>query len=110
MVKMTEKYYIKTRELVLPKAEADAYGIRRVYNRCSDIDYMGNDLDQWVSGLYRKEAGESVLVESSLKFIDGIPLYIASCIVFYTVEQGDLFYLRNKDGYRDSKGFLHIFN
>ena len=111
MVSMTEKYYIKTRELVLPKAEADAYGIRRVYNRCSDIDYMPRDEEEkWVSGLYSKERGEAVLVESSLKFIDGVPLYVASCIVFYTVEQGNLFYLRNKDGYRDRKGFLHIFN
>lgn len=111
MVSMTEKYYIKTRELVLPKVEADAYGIRRVYNRCSDIDYMPKDDEVvWVSGLFNKAAGESVIVESAMKFINGVPLYVSSCIVFYTVEQGNLFYYRNMGGYKNNDGFAHLFN
>lgn len=112
MVNWAEKYYIKTRELVLSKDEADAYGIRRVYNQCSDIDYMGKEgIEMWIRGLYRKDIGEAVLVESSLKVIGGIPLYVASCIVFRTFEQCNLFYLRNQGGYGDHvSGFMHLYN
>ena len=110
MVSMTEKYFIKTRNLVLPKPEADAYGVKRVYNRCSDMDYMVDDNQQWAGSLYNKEAGECVLLETAMKIIDGVPLYVASCIVFFTVKQGNLFYLRNSDGYKTGDGFMHLFN
>ena len=110
MVSMTEKYFIKKRGLVLPKEEADAYGIKRVYNRCSDIDFMPSDNEVWADSLYRKDRGECVLMETAMKVINGVPLHVVSAIVFYTVEQGNLFYMKNANGYKENEGFAHLMN
>jgi hypothetical protein len=105
-----EKYYIKTRDLHLKREEAMQYGIRRVYNYTSEMEFMGHlDMRVWSNGLKRSET-EVVLIESAIKFIEGVPLYVSTGIVFQTQEMSNIFYIKNLKSYHDSKGFFTILN
>lgn len=106
-----EKYYIKTRGIRISRKKADEYGIRRVYNYTSDVDFMTKaDLKGWIGGLYSKGRGEATIVESALKYISGVPIYISTCIVFRNLEMCNVFYLKNYRDYSNCTGFLHLHN
>jgi N-acetylglutamate synthase-like GNAT family acetyltransferase len=106
-----ERYYIKTRGLKLSKEDADKYGIRRVYNYTSDMEFMGYvDQKMWSEGLKRKGSIESVLVESAMKSVGEGTLYVSTCIIFHTIEMANIFFITNSKGYGKSQGFLHLMN
>ncbi len=110
MVEM-EKYYIKTRGVRLMEGEAVGYGIRRVYNYTSSMEFMGDiDLKMWAEGLKQRGNGESVIVESAVKEVEGGMIYVSSCIIFRNLEMCNLFYLKNRWGYRNVEGFIHLYN
>ena len=110
MVKF-ERYYIKTRGRKIGKSEADVLGIKRVYNYTSDVDYMDMaGLERWSSGLYDSDKGEGIIIESAFREIEGVQLYIMSCIVFFTVEQCNLYYIRYQDQFKLIDGFSHLLN
>lgn len=106
-----EKYYIKTRGIRMDEAEANLYGIKRVYNSTSDLDFMNvDDISAWISGLHDPGKGEAVIVESAFKYVEGVPLYISTCIVFQTVEMCNVFYMKNQKSYKRTDGFSHLLN
>jgi hypothetical protein len=106
-----ERYHVKTRGRHYEKSYADAVGIKRVYNYTSDIDYMDRDsLDRWVEGLYNGERGEAIIVESALREVEGVQLYVMTCIVFFSVEQCNLYYIRHSGEFKLMDGFLHLMN
>jgi hypothetical protein len=108
-VMVRDKYYIKTRGVRMSSDDAAAVGIVRVYNYTSDIDFIG--FDMLVSGIGGCDIErESVLVESAIKFVGGVPLYVSTCIVFRSVEMCNIFYIKNRAGYKASNGFHHLFN
>jgi len=110
MVKF-ERYYIKSRDYSMSDAEASAHGIKRVYNYTSDLDYMDQGrLQEWSSGLYNAGKGEAVLIESALRYVAGGQVYVMSCIVFYTIEQCNMYYIRNMDQFKVTDGFYHLLN
>ena len=109
-VKM-EKYYMKTRGLRIDQSGANLMGIKRIYNYTSDIDFMDSEnIEAWSNGLFDSRKGEAVIIESALKEVHGVSLYVMSCIVFYSVEQSNVYYLRNIKTFKHIEGFLHIFN
>ena len=94
-----ERYYIKTRGLRLSKGDADKYGIRRVYNYTSDMEFMGCiDQREWSEGLKKRGSIESVLVESAMKSVGEGTLYVSTCIIFHTIEMANIFYITNSRG------------
>lgn len=108
---LIDRYYIKTRDLRLKEEEAKGFGIRQVYNFTSDIDFMGTDtLKTWADGLYDKSIRETVIIESSFKVINGVPLYVCTCIVFISLEFSNMFYFRCLSNYKRYEGFLHLYN
>lgn len=110
MVQM-ERYYIKTRGRRFEKSVADLLGIKRIYNYTSDIDYMDTEnLQAWSSGLYNADKGEAIIIESALREVNGVNLYVMSCIVFHTAEQSNIFFIRNRGTYTQTDGFLHLYN
>jgi hypothetical protein len=110
MGRLMEKYYIKTRDLRLKEEDALQWGIRRIYNYTSDMDFMNHmDMKAWSGGL--KMSGEEVvLIESAVKFVEGVPLYVSTGIVFRSVEMSNIFYMKNLKSYHDSKGFFTLLN
>jgi len=91
--------------------QAEAFGIRRVYNQTSDIDYMHiDDIDTWINGLVNRKDGEACLVENALKNVEGNALYITTCIVFVSQEFCNMYFLRHKDLYKDIIGFGTLMN
>jgi hypothetical protein len=110
MVKM-EKYYMKTRGLRIDQGKANLMGIKRIYNYTSDIDFMDSEnLEAWSNGLFNSAKGEAIIIESALKEVHGVSLYVMSCIVFYTIEQSNVYYLRNIKTFKQVDGFLHLLN
>lgn len=108
---MLNRYYIKSRGIKMEEDAATAIGIKRVYNWTSHMDFMHTDqIPAWVDGLYNKESGEAVLIESALRYIEGSPLYVSTCIVFMTSEMCNLFYIKNLSIYKESDGFFHLLN
>lgn len=106
-----ERFHIKSRSIKLSQAEADFMGVKRVYNWTSHIDYMHEDqVEQWTNGLHNKEIGERILVESAMREIEGQMLYISTCIVFFTEEGCNVFYIKNQKNYKQTDGFLHLLN
>jgi len=106
-----DRYYMKTRGVHYDKVFADISGIKRIYNYTSLLDYMGmEDLKVWTDGLYDKNNGEAVLIESAVRVVEGNSLYVMTCIVFYNYEQCNLYYIRNKDQFKVMEGFLHLMN
>lgn len=106
-----ERYYIKSRGLRLEEADARVMGIRRVYNQTSHIDHMNVDqIGIWVDGLVDRKGGEACLVESAFKYIEGVPLYVTTCIVFVSTEFCHLFYLKNQERYKETLGFSQLLN
>ena len=106
-----DRYYIKSRGVRFSREEATLHGIKRIYNYTSDIDYMDEDRTyEWSSGLYDSSKGEAILIENALKDVEGTMLYVMSCIVFYTVEQCNLYFIRNKEQFRVIDGFYHLLN
>lgn len=106
-----EKFHIKTRGIRLSDRDAEEFGIRRIYNYVSDMDFVNQEsMKEWASGLYDRRAGESVIIESAIKMVEGVPLYVSSCIVFRSVEMSNVFYMKNKESYKRTEGFLHLFN
>ena len=106
------RYYIKTRGIQLSDRDAVDHGIKRIYNYTSSVDYMDDvAISGWVSGLADAKAGEAILVENAFKFVGDIPVYVSTCIVFHTVEQCNVYYMRYRDVYKDSKdGFICLWN
>ena len=106
------RYYIKTRNIELSDQQAFDHGIKRVYNYTSCIDYMDEGaISGWVSGLADVKSGEAILVENAFKFVGSTPLYVSTCIVFHNVEQCNIYYMRYRDAYKDSKdGFVCLWN
>lgn len=110
MVKF-DRYYIKSRNIRISREDAILLGIKRVYNYTSDMDYMDDEAtSKWSSGLYDPSKGESIIIENALKEVNGGMLYIMSCIVFYTLEQCNIYYIRNKDQFKVTDGFFHLLN
>jgi hypothetical protein len=110
MVMILERFYIKTRGIHMTKVEAEHHGIRRVYNATSDIDYMDEaGMRSWSEGLYEKDR-EAVLIESALRFIEGVPIYISSCIVFNSLEMCNVYFMKNTKTYKHTDGFFHLLN
>jgi hypothetical protein len=106
-----ERYYIKTRDVVLDRVDAERYGIRRVYNYTSCMEFMGViDLEKWGNGLKRGGSEEAIIIESAVKEVNGEPLYISSCIVFHTVEMSNIYYMKCMRGYKHVEGFYHLYN
>lgn len=108
---LVDKYYIKTRGIRLDPVEAIAIGIRRIYNVTSDINFMDTfDLRSW--GLKKRRSGvdEAVIIESAIKIVDGVPLYVSTCIVFNSLEMCNIFYMKNKKSYNLVSGFFHLYN
>jgi hypothetical protein len=111
MVMRIERFYIKSRGLRMEGAEAMALGIKRVYNQTSDIDYMNVDqIGIWVDGLVNRDAGEACLVESAFKYVEGVPLYVTTCIVFVSTEFCNLFYMKHQGLYKETLGFSSLLN
>lgn len=110
MVKL-DRYYIKTRGIRFSKEDVTLHGIKRIYNYTSDIDYMDEDrLVEWSGGLYDSIKGEAILIENAFKDVEGTMLYVMSCIVFYTVEQCNVYFIRNKEQFKVVDGFYHLLN
>ena len=106
-----EKYYIKTRGIRLSKEEADKFGIKRVYNQTSHIDFMNSDsVESWSSSLFNKNNGEACMVESALRSVKGFDIYVSSCIVFHTMEMCNIFFMKHQERYKAVDGFMHLFN
>jgi hypothetical protein len=109
--KKAELYYVKTRGIRYTEQEASDHGIKRVYNYTSELEFMNDeDIDGWVKGLYDPRHSEAVLVESAIKTINGVPLYIMTCIVFMSIEGCNLYYLRYQSDFKENKGFAHLLN
>lgn len=110
MVKL-ERYYMKTRGKRFNQEEANLLGIKRVYNYTSDLDFMDRGhTEEWSEGLYDKTKGEAVIIESAIREVHGGQLYVMSCIVFYTLEQCNLYYVRNQGTFKHIEGFHHLLN
>lgn len=108
---LVEKYYIKSRGIHMEEDAAKAIGIKRVYNWTSHMDFMHEEeVPKWVSGLYDKNQGEAILIESALRYVDGQPLYVSTCIVFLTAEMCNVFYMKNITHYKKTDGFFHLLN
>ena len=106
-----EKFYMKTRDKHYSECDAKALGIRRIYNQTSDMDYMASsDVKDWCGNLYKPSKGESVIVESALREVNGVNLYVTSCIVFYNVESCNLYFIRHRKSFQMLDGFGHLFN
>jgi hypothetical protein len=111
MVMKIDRYYIKSRGIKMDESEARTIGIKRVYNWTSHIDYMHEDeVPVWTKGLYDEGAGEAILIESALRYVEGNPLYVSTCIVFLTVEMCNVFYIKNQKSYKKTDGFSHLLN
>lgn len=106
-----ERFYMKTRNLKYSNDTADSMGIKRIYNYTSDIDFVDDSgYKKWIDGLYRQDEGEAVIVESAMKVVNGIPLFVASCVVFYSVEHCNVYFLKNIGDFRMYNGFSHLLN
>jgi hypothetical protein len=67
------------------------------------------ELENWSRGLYVK-GEESILMETALKTVNGVELFVMTCIVFLSVEGRDLYFMRNRKVFNDVHGFLHLLN
>jgi hypothetical protein len=106
-----DRYYMKTRDRRYSEAEAVELGIRRIYNYVSDIDFMDAEGTAiWSWGLCNPGRGEAMLVESAMKEVSGVQLYVMSCIVFYQEESCNLYFLRHKSSFNQLEGFSHLYN
>ena len=106
-----ERYYMKTRGLHYLEIEAVALGIRRIYNYTSDIEYMDrDDARSWSKNHFEPAKGEAVLIESAIREVSGVPLFIMSCIVFHNIESCNLYFYRHRASFRQLEGFYHLYN
>ena len=108
-----DKFYIKSRDLRLTHQEADMMGIKRVWNYVCDLDYVDEaDIERWSRGLFDPARGESILVESVTRGVFGgsRDIHVTTCIVFYSVESSNIFFMKNKGTYSKADGFLHLYN